>query len=346
LTLVKTLTSAYAGASFPFNGTYIETDSDFTGLPPNANDPLCATAPFQMAAWAPLAGEGQNPGGLNSPVNYAVDLVNGCATPHSGGGTLSLFVLGMDVNTGVFANGLADYAAAQYTTLLNTVADEAQSGALPPLPPPAGGNFTSQLQQCVQESQGASHNGFYAGAAQELLIEDSRVASVARVEAGPHFTAPFTPSSRYPNPSGILRALLEATRFTVDVRLGGDASNGPPANPPPAVTPASFIGPPDIRPIISPSPVPAPSTTAIKNQTYTFNPATTDFAGNTATLTYSLTGLPWAQLIPTSNGQLQNQVQVSGTATTRGSPFTAMLTVTDGCGATRTLTWQVTVTTH
>jgi hypothetical protein len=337
LTLVRTLTSAYSGIGFPFNGTFIETDSDFSGLPTGPNNAICTAAPFQMAGWAPLAGEGVNPGGLNSAVNYVVDIVNGCGdAPHSSGGTMSLWVLGTSLNTDVFTGvprGLAGFAAMQYTTLLNTVAAEAQSGALPP---PGGGNFTSQLQQCIQESKGASQNGFYAGAAQELMNEDSMVASAARAEPLPPFTPPFTPSSSYPNPSGLLRGLLQATRFTDDVRLGGDPNNLPPANPPP---PPSFTSPVNIQPIIKPAP--APSTTGIKGQLYTFNPATTDFANNTASLTYSLTGLPWAKLIPTSN----NQVEVSGTPTKAGS-FNATLTVMDGCSATSTLTWTVTVTNH
>ncbi len=332
-TLVKTLTAAYSGAGFPFNGTFIETDSDFSGLPTGPSDPSCAAAPFQVAGWAPLAGEGVNPGGKS-----VVDVVNGCATPHSGGGTLSLWVLGMDLNTGIFANGLADFAATEYTTLLNTVTAETKSVAIAPstfvLTPPGGGNFTSQLQQCIKESQGAFQNGaaFYAGAAQELLIADHNVAMNAYPQSLPPFTPPFTPDSDYPNPSGLLRALLESTHFTVDVRLGGNASNAPPANPPPM---PSTTTPVNITPTITGTPSPTVSNGSI----YTFNPATADFAGNTATLTYSLTGLPWAKLSIVNN----NQVQVSGKAKKQGSPFSPVLTVTDGCGVSTQLSWTLTV---
>ncbi len=333
-TLVKTLTSAYVpGAGFPFNGTYIETDSDFSGLPTGPTDPVCATAPFQVAGWAPLAGEGVNPGG-----HSVLDVVNGCATPHSGGGTLSLWILGMDLNPGVIPNGLVGFATTEYTTLLNTVTAETKSVAIAPatyvLTPPSGGNFTFQLQQCIKESQAAFLNGsaFYLGAAQDLLIADHNVASNAYAQSSPPFTPPFTPDSDYPNPSGLLRALLETTHFTVDVRLAGDANTAPPANPPPM---PSTTTPVDIRPTISGTPSP----TASNGQQYTFSPTTADFAGNTATLTYSLTGLPWATLSITTN----NQVVVSGKAKKQGSPFNPVLTVTDGCGAARQLTWTLTV---
>jgi hypothetical protein len=340
LTLVRTLTAAYSGPGFPFNGTYIETDSDFSGLPPNpGNDPVCATAPFQLAGWAPLGGEGVNPGSLNSAVNYVLDVVNGCATPHSGGGNLSLWVLGTSLNTGVFTGmpgGLAGFVATQYTTLLSTVTAETKDGALTP---PGGGNFTSQLQQCIQESQGAFLNGsnYYSGAAQELLVADYHIASIPNlVQPSPPFTGPFKPDSNYPNPSGILRALLETTRFTVGVRLVFGADSRPPTFP---TTPSTL--PP--APPVPPSPTitgNTPSPTGSNGQQYTFNPTTADFAGNTATLTYSLTGLPWATLSTTSN----NQVRVSGKARKQGSPFTAVLTVTDGCGASQQLQWMVTVT--
>jgi hypothetical protein len=332
--LIRTLTSAYQpNGPFPFNGTFIQSDSDFSGLPPGPSDPVCPGGgglPAQVSGWAPLAGEGANPG-LNSVlpgVNSVLDMINGCGTPKSGGGTLSLYVLGADLPADL-PGGLAGYAATQYTTLLSTITAETQDGAL------ASGNFgnfsTSQLQQCIKESKDATQKSFYPGAAQELLNEDFSVASVAGS------SPPFKPDSAYPNPSGILRALIQTTWFTVDVRLGGgDGVNPPPPNPP---NPPSFDSPVNIRPIIKPAP--APSTTGIKNQTYTFSPATTDFATNTATLTYSLTGLPWAKLIPASN----NQVVVSGTPKQAGT-FNATLTVMDGCSATSTLTWTVTITTH
>ena len=167
------------------------------------------------------------------------------------------------------------------------------------------------------------------GAALELLLADHNVASNAHAESSPPFTPPFAPNSDYPNPSGLLRALLETTRFTVGVRLVPGADSTPPANPPPAPDTST------IKPTISGTPSP----TGSNGQQYTFNPATADFAGNTQTLTYSLTGLPWATLTILPN----NQVRVSGKAKKAGSPFNAVLTVTDGCGVTTQLTWTVTV---
>jgi hypothetical protein len=267
-----------------------------------------------------------------------------------GHGTLSDFFMGLRANFDVTGNGpdVVAYVTADYTTLLSTITAETQSVAIPApktfvLTPPSGGNFTSQLQQCIQESKGAFLNGsnFYRGAAQELLIADYMVFSNAHAESSAPFTPPFAPDSDFPNPSGTDRALIETTRFSMLVRTGltpqpGDSSptNLKPNSPPSTTSPV------DITPIIKPAP--APSTTVIKSQTYTFNPATTDFANNTATLTYSLTGLPWANLIPTSN----NQVVVSGTAPKTTGTFNATLTVTDGCGAKKQLTWTVTVTTH
>ena len=341
LTLIRTLTSAYQQPPplgfppFPFNGTFIENQSDFSGLPQGPADPVCPGS--QVSGWAPLFGEGANPG-FNSVtgVNSVLDVTNGCHdAPRGGTGTYSLYVLGADLPADV-AGGLTGYAATQYTTLLNTITAQTKDGAL------ANGTFTSQLQQCITESQLATQTApnvqppatpklIYSGAAQELLNEDFSVYSVAS-------TLPFKADINYPNPSGMLRSLIETTWFTVNLRLGanGDVNTPPPPNPPNS---PSFDSPVNIRPIIKP--VPAPSTTGIKNQTYTFSPATTDFATNTASLTYSLTGLPWAKLIPASN----NQVVVSGTPKQAGT-FNATLTVMDGCGATSTLPWTVTITTH
>jgi hypothetical protein len=306
-------------------------------------DPTCQAAPFQAAGWGAYPEDGLNPGG-----NFVLDLTNACATPLAGHGPLSAFFMGLRANFDVFTNGVVDYVTADYTTLLSTITAQTQSVAIPGPPktfvltPPSSGNFTSQLQLCIQESERAFLNGstFSRGAAQQLLIADYMVFSNAHEESSPPFTKPFAPDNDWVNPSGTDRALIETTRFSILVRTGltpqpGDSSptHLTLGSPPSTTTPVN------IQPIIKP--VPAPSTTDVKNQLYTFNPATTDFAGNTQTLTYSLTGLPWATLIPTGS----NQVQVSGTPTKAGS-FNATLTVTDGCGATSTLTWQVTVTNH
>jgi hypothetical protein len=332
--LVRTLTQAYSVPGFfPYNGTYDESDSNFSGLPPApATDPACAAPtgnqPFGVLGWAPLAGEGKNPGG-----HSLLDLSNGC-DQHAGVGTTSLWAIGLGLNTGAIPGGLVGFATTQYTNLLSTLADEDSTGEgalTPPSPPavtPPLGNFTFQLQQCIQTSQGAFLNGSanYKNAALALLTADYSV--FINATSSP----PFTPSADYPNPSGLLRGLLESTRFTVAVRLDGEDPTPPALSPPPAPPPPS-------------SPLPTitgnPNASIKVGQHYTFSPTTADFAGNTATLTYSLTGLPWATLSPAKKN---NQVQVTGTAPAVPGNFpSVVLTVSDGC-TTAQKTWSVTVT--
>jgi hypothetical protein len=331
-TLIRILTGAYGpNAGFPYNGAYVEGDSEFSGLPSANTDPSCAQAPFQVGAWAPLGGEGKNPVG-----HSLLDVVNGCDSPHQATPGTSLFAFGLNLNTGVIPGGLVGYATTQYTTLLNTVAAETNSVASPPatfaLTPPGqpGGAFTSQLQQCIQTSQGAflSSSANYSGAAQELLVADYDVFSNAT------FAPPFTPDFDYPNPSGLLRTLLEATRFTVGVRLVPGADTTPPAFPPvpSTTTPVN----------ITPTITGIPGTSATVGHHYTFSPTTADFAGNTKTLTYALAitgpGPQWLALNPTKKN---NQVQVTGTPAVSGN-YSVRLTVSDGC-ASPTLSWVITV---
>jgi hypothetical protein len=333
--LIKTKTQAYSDGQFPLNGTFVENDSQFSGLPSGPNDPVCPfpagnPPPFAVQGWAPLAGEGVGAGG-----HSLMDTTNGCDT-HSGTGTFSLTAVGLGLNTGVIPGGLVGFATTEYTNLLGTLAaeDSAGEGALTPASSPAAtppfGNFTFQLQQCIQTSQGAFLAGSanYSGAAVELLTADYNVFANAPAQPGPVFTGPFTPNVDYPNPSGLLRQLLQTTSFTVGVRLAGGDST-PPAQPP-----------------LQPSP-PLPTITGNPNtsikagQHYSFNPTSADFAGNTKTLTYSLAGLPWATLSPAKKN---NQVQVTGTApAVPGNYNPVVLTVSDGC-TTNFLQWSVTVT--
>jgi hypothetical protein len=336
--LVKLKTQAYSGADFPLNGTYVTSDSEFSGLPSGPNDPVCnptagpSPPPFAVVGWAPLAGEGKGAGG-----NYLLDTTNGCDT-RSGNGTVSLWAVGLALNTGL-PGGLVGIATSDYTTLLNTLADEysAGEGALTPPSPPAfnqlaTGNFTYQLQQCIQTSQGAFLAGSanYSGAATELLTADYNVFLNAPAQPMAPFTGPFTPNGDYPNPSGTLRQLLENTSFTVGVRLPDIPGNYPgPAQPPTQPSPPL------------PTITGTPGTTVAAGHKYSFAPTTADFAGNTATLTYSLTGLPWATLSPAKKN---NQVQVTGTApAVPGNYPSVLLTVSDGC-VTQSLPWSVTVT--
>jgi hypothetical protein len=329
--LIRTLTQA--GAGFPYNGTYVESDTQFSGLAPGPNDPVCSAPvgnpppPFAVAAWAPLKGEGVSPAG-----NLLLDIANGCDT---GGGTgrLSLWAVGLDLNTSAIPGGLVGFATTEYTTLLNTVTAESTAGVL--TPPPSGGpppNFAFQLQQCIQTSQGAFLKGSanYPGAAQELLVADYNVYSNATL------TPPFTPSNDYPNPSGLLRSLLETTRFTVGVRLAGGDATVPAFPPVPSTT-----TPVNITPTVTGTPNPS----ATVGHKYSYDPATADFAGNTSTLTYSLTGAPpWLTLFVDKKN---NQLLLSGTPPAPGGPYNVTLAVSDGCATnvpTAASSWTITVT--
>jgi hypothetical protein len=316
--LVKTLTQAYSGGGFPLNGTFVGNDSEFSGLPPSANDALCNAAPFAVLAWAPLGGEGKNPGG-----HSLQDVANGCDT-HGGTGTVSVWAVGLGLNTNPGA--LVGFATTSYTSLLSTVAAEYNSVAnagppatyvlTPPSLPGAPTNFTFQLQQCIQTSQAAflKSSAYYSGAALELLTADNNVALNAFAQPLPPFTPPFTPSANYPNPSGLLRQLLENASFTVGFRLTPGGSSAPPTLPP--------LPPP------SPTITGTPATKAQAGSTYTFQPTAFDFANNSATLTYSFQNLPSWLTPSTTNGELT----LSGTAV-KGTYSGIKITVSDGCAS-------------
>jgi hypothetical protein len=169
------------------------------------------------------------------------------------------------------------------------------------------GNFTYQLQQCIKTSKNAFANGsaFYDGAAREALGADQQVAAVAAL------AAPFTPDTDYPNPSGALRTRLQNIYYTINTRVSTNTAQSGPPSPPPA-PPAPFIG-------------GNPPTSAKKGSLYTFTPTAHDFANNTSTLTYSISGMPsWATTFDTTTGTL------SGIAV-KGTYPNIVITTTDGC---------------
>jgi len=329
--LAKTLTQAYKNdnsnpPSFPLNGTAIENDSLFPGMPdcsPGSPPPV-----LPVLAWAPLADEGAPLQGndLNLlPFNSLREVTNGCGGGHSNGPTMSLWGIGFNVNQQVFANGLTDFANAKYATLLSTLNNAAyfQQPPLQPTKLPDGKGSNTQLSQCVSTSQLA----FAAGnvdAALELLIADQYVVNNASN------TSIFPPSGNYsPDPSGLVRALVENQYFTIDERI----NNG---NPFPISTmpPVSPLPQSAIPPAISGTPL-----THVSSGTfYSFTPTAAEFFGGnvTSTLTFSvLNAPPWAQLDPTTG-------KLFGTAQ-KGTFNNIMISVTDGC-ASATLTFNLKVT--
>ena len=308
--VIKTRTQAYATPNvFPFNGSVIANDSNLGEvLPPAPTNPVCnpsapGITPLATLAWAPLPGEG-----VVAEGNDVADITGGCdgSAAHSYG--MSLFVVGLAVNTG----DLTGFTAAKYTNLLTTIQGESSSaeGALPAQVPPASqppdGNFTYQLQQCVSTSQAAfaKSASFYAGAAAEVLAADQQVAAVAPL------SAPFTPVSDYPNPSGALRSRLQNIYYTINTRIGGNQAGTAPPSPPPPLPAPTIAGTP---------------TTKIKAGTqYSFQPRAADFAGNVGTLTYSIAGKPSWATFSTTSGLLDG-------AAAKGTYDGIVITVTDGC---------------
>lgn len=311
--LVKTQTQAYSTPnSFPFNGALVFNDSNLPNVLPAApNNPVCnppasGVTPLATLAWAPLAGEG-----LVVEGSELLELTSGCdgSTSHSYG--MSLYGIGLGLNP-TATGGLAAFTAAKYTNLLATIQAQSNAGALSaPVSPsslPPNGNFTYQLQQCVSTSQGAFNKGaaYYNGAALEVLAADQNVGAVAAL------AVPFFPDADFPNPSGALRSRLQNVYFTINTRIvGNQAAAGPP--PAPAAPPS---------PGISGTPV-----TMIKaGSAYSFQPTAADFAGNTRTLSFSITGKPsWATFDATTG-------HLSGIAV-QGKYNGITISVSDGCAS-------------
>jgi hypothetical protein len=307
--LIKTLTQAYA-AGFPFNGGLILNDSDLQSVLPSPNDPSCnppapGVTPLDTLDWAPLAGEG-----IIAEGNNLIDLTTGCGTTQSKGVGMSLYGLGLSVNTAA-TGGLTGFVTGKYTALDATITGEVSESVLPaavaPTPQQAA-NFTYTLQQCINTSQGAFNKGvaFYTGTANELLAADQQVAAVAPL------AAPFTPDIDYPNPSGAVRVRLQNMYYTINTRLQGNSGTGSPPSPPPAPPSPSIGG--------------TPATTAKAGNPYSFTPTAADFAGNQATLTFSIVKKPsWASFNV-------NTGQLSGIAV-KGTYPGIVISVTDGCAS-------------
>ena len=243
-------------------------------------------------------------------------ILDGCGTLHFGGGgiSLSLWGIGFGLDTDRFTNGLVGFASDKYTNLLGTLAAEystAEQALPPPVPPSTSapdGNFTFQLQQCISTAQGAFRTGsnYYAGAALELLTADQKVVNAA--ESMNLFQA----NGDYPNPSGALRVRLQNLYYTINSRINGNPAAAAPPLPPTLPAPAPSIG--------------GTPPAGVAGTNYVFQPTAADFAGNTATLTFSVTNPPgWAMIHPTT-GQLSG-VAVAGV-------YSIVITVTDGCAST------------
>lgn len=323
--LIKTLSGAYSQVPFPLNGTVVENTSDVTAALLGSNEAVCnppfgagGTPPFPgVLAWVPLSAQEGKP----IEGDLLLDVTSGCGTLHAGTSGTSLWGTGFALNTAVISGGLTTFAATKYTDLLNTLADEysAAEGAMAPPSPPGGPpnftapNLTYQLQQCIRTSQGAFLKGsaYYLGAASELLTTDQNIVSaVANPPAGFYFKS--VPD--YLNPSGTLRELIENDWYTLFTRLSGQTAGPMPQLPPPAPPAPTITG--------------TPVTRINAGLVYSFQPATADFAGNAATLTYSVQNLPrWATIVvnPTTN-----EMTLTGTAV-KGTYSNIIITVSDGC---------------
>ncbi|HLY53678.1 MAG TPA: putative Ig domain-containing protein [Steroidobacteraceae bacterium] len=330
--MVKTLSNAYSTPGvYPFFGTLVSSTSDLSFVLPGANDPVCEPPaanppPFAVVGWAPLPGEG-----ISAEGNAVVDLVDGCGTSHTAGSGLSVWAVGLGLNTAV-TGGLVGFAATKYSNLLATLTSEystAEGALIPPVPPPAtvvppntdspaDGNFTFQLQQCISTSQTAFNDGsqYYAGAALELLAANQQVAGFAVS------SPPFTATIDYPNPAGSLQQRLANLYYTINTRiLGNQASTAPPQPPPPPPSP-TIAG--------------TPTTRIRASTTYTFQPAAHDFDPNVHTLTFSIVHQPSWATFNTSTGLL------TGTAV-KGTYSGIVITVTDGCASASLPAFSITV---
>ena len=325
--LVKTLTQAYAiPNTYPFNGALISNDSNLPNvLPPEPTNPLCnppmpVMTPLGTLTWAPLTGEGTVAEG-----NNLLEVTSGCDGSGSKSYGLSLFGVGLSLNASAITptgacptGGVVGFACAKYGTLLSTLQGEIGEAVLPatvsPVVQPPDGNFTFQLQQCIDESQAAFAKGspgsaIYAGAALQLLAADQQVAAVATL------ARPFTPDSDYPNPSGALRSRLQNMYYTINTRLNLQTTSSGPPSPPPPPPPPSISG--------------TPALTAKVGTPYSFQPSAADFAGDTAPqsyLTFSIVGKPSWATFNALTGLLSGPP-------VKGTYPGIVITVTDGCAS-------------
>lgn len=323
--LIELKSKAYSTPGvFPFNGTLVSASSDLVSLLPSASDPVCEPPaanppPFSVIAWAPLQGEGVLVEG-----NTLLDVTDGCGSSHGTGGTISLWGIGFGLDTDL-TGGLVGFAADKYTNLLLTLTTEygpSEQALSPPVPPTssAPGNFTYLLQQCILTSRAAfaTSANYYAGAALELLTADENVVG----KAGD--TSLFFANADYPNPSGALRSRLQNLYYTINSRIDGNQAAGSPTLTPRVAPPAPSIG-------------GTPATPVLPGTNYSFTPTAADFAGNTSTLTFSVSNLPGWAVFSSATGRL------SGIAAAGYYPG-IVITVTDGCSSAY-MKFSITVTT-
>ncbi len=225
---------------------------------------------------------------------------------------MSVWAVGLGLNTQVSV-----FATANYVTLVSTLQDESVEVAFhqPPLQPlslPDGNGNSTQVLQCINTSQLAFNaNNVYA--ALELLIVDQFLVNNAQ-------TSIFTPKTDYPNPSGMLRQLVENQYFTIDGRI----NNGHPF-PISKTPPVSPLPQPAYPPTISGKPV----THASVGVAYTFQPAASEFIGgpSTSTLTFSIVNKPsWASFSTTTGA-------LTGTPLSKETDSGIVISVTDGCAS-------------
>ena len=345
--LIRTLSGLDGpGGEFPLNGTVVESYADLTQVLPGASDPVCQPPfnglPFQSVGWAPLSSAEGKEFEANGGPPVMLDITNGCGSGHGISGTASIWATGL-ANNGLVNGGLTGVATSGYTNLLGLLADEytdapppANTPALTPpspstfQPQPSSPNFTYQLQQCLQTSQGAFASGVaaqqpatqnqdYDGAALELLTADYNIIH------DPTFSSDFTTNTDYPNSSGALRQRLEPLYYTVNTRLRGHLPGATPSLSPTPLAPS---------PTITGNPI----TKITLGKFYSFSPTALDFAGNHTTLTYVIRGLPgW--LNPTFAG---DELTLSGTASVKGSS-NITITVSDGCATSQPFAYTLKV---
>lgn len=200
--LVKSLTNS----DNQLAGALVANDADSTTVLPGTNPPC----PQTVLAWAPLAGEGSVVEG-----NNLVEMTGTCGTSGAGTRQLSLWGLGLTLNTDALPGSNSrkkwiNFATSKYGTLESTI-----SGAS------INPTFESTLLSCINTSQTAFNKNQFAQAASQLLTCDSLVAGSP---------GSFSATAANPNPSGEIRGRLANLYMTINTRLLGNppASAWPP----------------------------------------------------------------------------------------------------------------------